>query len=72
MVYIVWFVINFWIFIIWAALITTFIILANKFPNVIKLGKMKYPMALYLSSITLHGLLGLTSIIFMNELSYAR
>ena len=64
------FVKYFWIFIIWAALITTFIVLANKFPNVIKLGKMKYPMALYLSSITLHGLLGLTSVLFLNGLPF--
>lgn len=60
----------FWIFIIWAALIATFILLANKFPNVIKLGKMKYPMALYLSSITLHGLLGLTSAIFIGTIPF--
>ena len=55
----------FWVFIVWVALITTFIVLANKYPNVLKLGKMKYPMALYLSSITLHGLLGLVSAIFI-------
>ena len=55
----------FWVFILWVALITTFIVLANKYPNVLKLGKMKYPMALYLSSITLHGLLGLVSAIFI-------
>jgi len=64
------FVKYFWIFIVWAILITTFIVLANKFPNVIKLGKMKYPMALYLSSITLHGLLGLTSVLFLNDISF--
>jgi hypothetical protein len=55
----------FWVFIVWAALITTFVVLANKFPKVLKLGKMKYPMAFYLSSITLHGLLGLVSAIFV-------
>ena len=59
----------FWIFIIWFALIATFIVLANKFPKVRKLGKMKYPMALYLSSITLHGLLGLTSVLFLSGTS---
>ena len=46
--------------------IFTFIYLASKFPEVIKLGKMKYPMAFYLSSITLHGLLGLVSAIFIS------
>lgn len=60
----------FWIFLVWIALITTFIVLANKFPNVLKLGKMKYPMALYLSSITLHGLLGLSSVLFLNGTAF--
>jgi hypothetical protein len=46
-------------------LITLFIVLANRYPKILKLGKMKYPMALYLSSITLHGLLGLVSAIFI-------
>ena len=55
----------FWVFIIWAILISLFIYLAKKYPNVLKLGKMKYPMALYLASITLHGLLGLVSAIFI-------
>ena len=55
----------FWIFIIWAALISTFVVLANKFPKVLKLGKMKYPMAFYLSTITLHGILGLANVIFV-------
>ena len=59
------FVNYFWIFIIWAVLISLFIYLAKKYPNVSKLGKMKYPMALYLASITLHGLLGLVSAIFI-------
>lgn len=63
--YAVPFINYFWVFIIWALLITLFVYLANKFPQVLKLGKMKYPMALYLSSITLHGLLGLVSAIFI-------
>ena len=59
------FVNYFWVFIVWALLISLFIFLAKKYPNILKLGKMKYPMALYLSSITLHGLLGLVSAIFI-------
>ena len=59
------FVKYFWVFIVWASLIATFVFLAKKYPNVLKLGKMKYPMAFYLSSITLHGLLGLVSAIFV-------
>ncbi len=61
------FVNYFWVFIIWAVLISLFIYLAKKYPNVLKLGKMKYPMALYLSSITLHGLLGLVTAIFVGS-----
>jgi len=60
------FVNYFWIFIIWIILISIFIYLANRFPKVIKLGKVKYPMAFYLSSITIHGLLGLVSAIFIS------
>ena len=63
--YAVPFVNYFWVFIVWACLISLFICLAKKYPNVLKLGKMKYPMALYLSSITLHGLLGLVTAIFV-------
>ena len=55
----------FYIFIIWLFLIVLFIIFSNKFKDVIKLGKMKYPMAFYLSSITLHGLLGLITAILI-------
>ena len=56
----------FWIFIIWAIIIVIGIILINRYPNVIKLEKMKYPMIIYLSSITLHGLLGLVTLTFIN------
>ena len=31
----------FWVFIVWALLISLFVFLANKYPNVLKLGKMK-------------------------------
>lgn len=63
------FVNYFWVFIGVAILIGTFILLAKKYPNVFKLGKMKYPMALYLLSITLHGLLGLATAIFVGTTS---
>lgn len=56
----------FWIFIIWAIIIVIGLILINRYPNVIKLEKMKYPMIVYLSSITLHGLLGLVTLTFIN------
>ena len=59
------FVNYFWVFILWLVIISLFVFLANKYPSVLKLGKMKHPMAFYLSSITLHGLLGLVSAIFI-------
>lgn len=53
-----------WVLIPWAVLLGAFILLAKKFPQVIKLGKMKWPMTLYLSSIILHGMMGLALIVF--------
>ena len=55
----------FWIFFVLVIIVGGFIALAQKFPNVLKLGSMKYPMSLYLASITLHGLFGLVSAIFI-------
>lgn len=54
-----------WVLIPWAVLLGTFILLANKFPKVLKLGKMKGPMTLYLGSIILHGMMGLALIILL-------
>jgi len=36
-----------------------FVYCAQKFPKVLKLGKMKWPMVLYLTSISFHGLMGI-------------
>lgn len=55
----------FWILLVWLLLISIFIICCKKFPNVFKLGKMKKPMTLYLSSVTLNGLFGLTCALFL-------
>lgn len=60
------FVNYFWVFIVWGILIGGFVYLSNKYPQIIKLEKMKKPMIIYLSSITLHGLLGLASAIVIN------
>lgn len=60
----------FWVLIIWAALVSMFAILFVKLPHVFKLGKMKWVMLFYLSSITLHGVMGLASVIYIGELSY--
>ncbi len=60
----------FWVFIAWIALVLTFGLLAKKFPDVIKLGKMRLSMTAYLSSIFLHGMFGLACVILMPETPY--
>ena len=55
----------FWILIIWAVLFGGFIIASNKLPKVFKLGKMKFPMTFYLSSIMLHGSFGIGAMILL-------
>ena len=55
----------YWILIIWAVLFGGFIIASNKLPKVFKLGKMKFAMTLYLSSIMLHGSFGIGAIILL-------
>ncbi len=41
------------------AIMLAFVFCAQKFPKVLKLGKMKWPMVLYLTSISFHGLMGI-------------
>ena len=62
----------FWILIAWAALIAVWTILFVKLPDVFKLGKMKFPMLLYLSSITMHGMTALAAAVCLggNGLTY--
>ena len=55
----------FWLFIIWAVMLGSFIFASNKFPKVFKLGKMKFPMTFYLSSIMLHGSCGIGAMILL-------
>ena len=55
----------FWVLIIWAVLLGGFIIASNKLPKVFKLGKMKFPMTFYLSSIMLHGSFGIGAMILL-------
>ena len=52
-----------WVLIPWLLLLGAFIFMAQKFPRILKLGKMKWPMAMYLASIILHGMLGVALII---------
>ena len=55
----------YWILLIWAFMLASFIFASNKWPKVFKLGKMKMPMTFYLSSIMLHGACGIGSIILL-------
>ena len=54
-----------WVILLTALLVGVFIILAQKYPNTLKLGKMRWPMTLYISSITLHGMMGLALMILL-------
>ena len=57
----------YWVFIIWAVMLGGFILASNKLPKVFKLGKMKFPMTFYLSSIMLHGSCGIGAMILLNS-----
>lgn len=63
------FVYFFWVYIIATIMIVTFAILSNKYPNVVKLGKMKVPMIGYLTSIFMHGMTGVALMIFIKDMS---
>lgn len=64
------FVSFFWVYLIVGAMILTFILLSNKYPDIIKLGKMKIPMIGYLTSIFVHGMTGVAMIIFLKDISF--
>ena len=57
-----------WILLIAALMVVGYFFLFTKLPNVFQMGKMKFPMLLYLSSITTHGLMGVAIMIFIPEL----
>ncbi|MBR5049276.1 MAG: hypothetical protein IKX74_06525 [Erysipelotrichaceae bacterium] len=48
-----------WVFLVVALMLGAFIFACSKWPNRFKLGKMKWPMTFYLSSIYTHGITGL-------------
>lgn len=60
-----------WIFLISTILIGLFIFLCNKYPEKIKMGKMRWPMTIYLYSIITHGLIGLLMVILLSDTNYA-
>ena len=57
-----------WLILIAALLVGLYYFLFTKFPNVFKIGPFKNPFVLYLASITLHGMMGIATMIFIPEL----
>ena len=61
----------YWTFIVAAMILCAFILACQYKPDVFKLGKMRWPMTFYLSSIITHGITGLALIILMPGTSFA-
>lgn len=59
-----------WTFIVAAVMLIAFIWLSEKYPDRIKLGKMRWPMTFYLSSIFMHGITGLAMVIMLPGTNY--
>ncbi len=60
-----------WVIIAEVLIVGALIVCAQKLPKVFKFGKMKWPMMLYLSSITLHGLMGIAVMIALPGTPFA-
>ncbi len=60
-----------WVLLVTVLLVALFIFLAHKYPTTLKLGKMRWPMTLYITSITLHGLMGLALMILLPGTKWA-
>lgn len=60
-----------WIFLLSTLLIGLFIFLCNKYPEKNKMGKMRWPMTIYLYSIITHGCIGLLMVILLRDTNYA-
>lgn len=60
-----------WVIPVEIAIVCLFIFLAKKYPKTLKLGKMKWPMTLYISSITLNGIMGLAMMIALPHTRFA-
>lgn len=54
-----------WVILVALGMISTFVILCQKFPKVFKLGSMRWPMTLYLTSIFSHGMMGLALVLLL-------
>ena len=60
----------YWTFIVAGVMLGAFILACQYKPDVFKLGKMRWPMTFYLSSIFMHGITGLAMAILMPGTSY--
>ena len=54
-----------WIYIVAGLMLLAFIFACQKWPDVIKIGKMRWPMTFYLSSIFTHGISGLAMMLML-------
>jgi hypothetical protein len=60
-----------WVILVAVLLIGLFIWLAQRYPEKLKLGKMRWPMSLYLTSISLHGIMGLALMVLLPGTNWA-
>ena len=60
-----------WVIMVAVLLIGLFIWLAQRYPEKLKLGKMRWPMTLYLTSIILHGIMGLALMVLLPGTNWA-
>ena len=60
----------FWIYIVAYGMLGVFILACSKWPETFKLGKMRWPMTFYLSSIFTHGISGLALVLMLPDTSY--
>ena len=60
----------FWIYIVAGIMLTAFIIACDRLPDKIKIGKMRWPMTFYLSSIFTHGISGLALMLMLPNTNF--
>lgn len=60
-----------WTFLVVAVMLAALILACSKWPDKIKMGKMRWPMTWYLSTIFMHGITGLALMIYLPGTAYA-
>ena len=60
-----------WTFLVMAVMVAALILACSKWPDKIKMGKMRWPMTWYLSTIFMHGITGLALMIYLPGTNYA-